>query len=130
MDPTVEEVEENWHRDTGREATIEGVKLEFIQHVQLSYAHRNALVHEFRMLGQLGAAPSWSIEMPYYSGLRSEQSRETLGQAYTWELQYPLPIYERLVLTSLDKLEPHLLSNGIDPFPFYSQGTYWLNDLN
>ena len=92
-------------------------------HLNLLYAYRNHLIHEFREPGR-GMEMDQRDTSPYYhrmTHLSSNGSDET----ETWELVYPLGFFVTLAESCLLKLKQHLLKNDLDPYSFYEFGTVW-----
>lgn len=132
-DPSYQEIRNLWPKDNEYKFPIKGINkeisLESLQHVNLFYNHRNSLVHEFRMLGLLSGAPISSKNEPYYSALIfnfDEDGEEDIS----WELEYPLQFYEKITKNCLVNLSEYMMRNQINPFSFFTSGSYWINELN
>lgn len=105
----------------------QGIWLESLQHAQLLYTYRNALIHDFR-------APAFDWEMPedekpYYL---SNMSRESATDSITWHwlLIYPTVFLRQTSQSILDNLERYFVDNAIDPTEVMHAGKYWLPGLN
>jgi hypothetical protein len=88
------------------------------RHLELLYAYRNVLIHEFREpgydMGVLADDPT-----PYYMGVDDEQG---VGR---WELAYPTNFFEIITRRILRNLRAYLEVNDIDPYTLYQFGSMW-----
>jgi hypothetical protein len=124
-DPTLEEARRHWPRDSESRMPIEKITLESLQHVNLLYAYRNSLVHEFR-------APGYSLELeddkdPFYMSMSDVGDVES---GYRWELSYPVAFIEVLCDKCITNLEAYLKKDRLDPRASFVFGSYWLEELN
>jgi len=124
-DPEIDEIRRYW---PGQSSTklINEVRLISIQHYHLFYRYRNSLVHESRPLG----FPMDEIdnEKPFY--VHSKFDEVPTNIIHVWQLNYPEKFFHNLCKNSLDNLSNYLLANNIDPIDFYSEGNYFIEELN
>jgi hypothetical protein len=92
-------------------------------HMNLLYAYRNHLIHEFREPGK-GMEMDQRDTSPYYHRMTHILSNRSHGRE-TWELVYPLGFFVTLTESCLQKLKQHLLQNDLNPYSFYEFGTVW-----
>ena len=119
-DPPYEEVKKLWPSGFG--ATINNIKIEFLQHKYLFYEYRNILVHEFREPGH-GIEYEDDTEAFYHSA-NLDMKKET------WELVYPLGFYTKICDNCINNLKNYLIKEKINPYSQYSYGSYWIENLN
>jgi hypothetical protein len=100
---------------------IDNITLEHLQHVHLFYSYRNGLMHELREKGY-GMEIGMDTE-PYYHTMSD-------GDAVTWELVYPVNFYKHLCNTAVVKLKDYYIKNRINPYNYFTFGTYWVEKLN
>ena len=118
-DPNFEDINQLWPQ----RKSIEGVGLEFLQHINLLYTYRNSLVHEFRALG-------YGIEFPddrepFYMIVKALPE-----ETETWELCYPTDFLKSLAETCLSSLKSYLDKNSVNPYTSFTFGSYWISELN
>lgn len=123
-DPGYREVQKLWPRDKEHIKPIENVQLDSLRHVHLFYTYRNSLIHELR-------TPGYGIEFdkdkePFYHSMTDKDENEITS----WELVYPLAFFESICETALKNLETYYTSDRIDPYHFFTFGTYWIEELN
>ncbi len=112
---------------------INRIRLENIQHIKLLYAHRNALVHEFR---NPGAGMDFGDEdKPFYHHLSTISNISNLRENYiesieSFELVYPEKFFQGLCEAVLRNLREYFEKNRLNPFDYYKFGSFWLEDLN
>jgi hypothetical protein len=92
-------------------------------HLNLFYAYRNHLIHEFREPGA-GMEMDQHDNYPYYHRMTHLSSNGD-DERETWELVYPLGFFLTLATSCLAKLKYHLLANDLNPYSFYKFGTLW-----
>ena len=92
-------------------------------HLNLLYAYRNHLIHEFREPGK-GMEMDQRDTSPYYHRM-THLSLNGNDERETWELVYPLGFFVTLAESCLQKLKQHLLQNDLNPYSFYKFGTVW-----
>lgn len=124
-DPSFEEARKHWPKDSESRMPIEKITLESLQHIQLLYAYRNSLVHEFR-------TPGYSFEFegdkdPFYMSM---SELEDVEAGYSWELSYPVAFFEVLCDNCIKNLEAYLKRDRLDPRASYAFGSYWFEELN
>jgi hypothetical protein len=95
--------------------------IENAKYLRLLYIYRNHLVHEFREPGY-GMDFSDDDSSPYYFSMLS---LELVEQEPTWELVFPCSFLHELCSKSVEGLERHLKSQGINPYDSYQFGTLW-----
>lgn len=127
-DPDFAEVEILWPRDDSKLIKIDGVWLNWLQHVHLLYTYRNNLMHEFRISGR--HVELWNDDEPYYAYLIEYQDESSRERARSWELQYTAKFFRRLCDSGLSSLEKYLTANKIDPLQSIDWGNYWVRELN
>lgn len=131
-DPAFDDVQSKWPSSKEHRAPLEGVDLVSLQHVELLYAYRNTLVHEFRI-------PGYGIEFaedrnPFYHHLShieddSIDDDDSLLRG-TAELVYPWRFLHRLCDAALGQMKTYLLTNELNPYDARVFGTYWIRELN
>ncbi len=92
-------------------------------HVNLLYAYRNHLLHEFREPGE-GMETDQRKTSPHYYPMTHVQTDEH-DERESWELVYPLGFFVVLAESCLKNLNYYLLENDLDPYSCYSFGTVW-----
>lgn len=114
---------------TGQESmkVLHGVRLNSMQHFNLLYTYRNSLVHEFRTLGF--PFEDQHEKEPFYIHLTRNVDNLSIIE-YVWQLNYPEEFFRSICQRSLEALRSYLYSNMIDPIDFYSEGSYFLEELN
>lgn len=120
-------VRSKWPKDKESSQPLEGVALESLQHVQLLYSFRNAVVHSFRPLGTDFEMPE-DVE-PYYLSV-SDSEGESPDPHFHWDLIYPAAFFRALTESVFDNVERHTTDNEIDPIEVLKRGRYWLDPLN
>lgn len=120
-DPNLKEIRNLWPIDISK--PLEDIRVEFLQHVNLFYKYRNSLVHELR---EPGHGMEFKVDTePYYHTRSYSDSKN-----YTWELVYPLGFYDNLCENAIGSLRDYYLKERIDPYSYYTFGTYWIEELN
>jgi hypothetical protein len=117
----------HWPSGKLHEQPVEGAAWTHLKHVELLYAFRNSLVHDFRALGPPYDMPE--DESPYYISTHTSPTDSTESE-FHWELVYPIDFLRRLASTALDSAEAHVRRNHIDPVEVLRTGRYWLRALN
>jgi len=90
------------------------------QHYNLFYNYRNALVHELHSLCANFTNFS-KYDEPYYIHFRNDDC---------WSLYYPEEFLSKICKQSIEKTKEYLLKENIDPFKDYTNGNYWIKELN
>jgi hypothetical protein len=131
-DPAFNEVQSKWPSSREHRTPLEGVDLVSLQHIELLYAYRNTLVHEFRTPGY--GMEFANDENPFYHHMShieddspNEDDRLLRGTA---ELVYPWRFLHGLCDTALQQLKTYLLTNELNPYDARVFGTYWIRELN
>ena len=125
QEPDFVDIQKQWPKEKECLQPIDGIGLEYIRHDNLVYKYRNSLVHELRH-------PGYGINLsernqPYYIGtIKGVDEEET----YDWELVYPTAFFQGVVENALSTLEKYYAENHINPYSFFTFGTYWLEELN
>lgn len=104
-----------------------GKHYEQLMHVELLYAFRNSLVHDFRQLG-----PGYDLPEdhdPYYTTTHTVSGEDKTG-SFHWELVYPEAFLRHLADTALLATETHVCANQINPADVLKTGKYWVTALN
>ncbi len=117
----------HWPPGKSYEQPIAGAAWTHLKHVELLYAYRNSLVHDFRALG-----PSYDLpedEEPYYISTHTSSANGTVSE-FHWELVYPSAFLRTLAMSALATVETHIRGNQIDPIEVLSTGRYWVEALN
>jgi hypothetical protein len=117
----------HWPNGKLYEQPIVGATWTHLKHVELLYAYRNSLVHDFRALG-----PGYDFpedEDPYYISTHTSSVDSNVVE-FHWELVYPSAFLCTLATSALDSLEAHIRGNQIDPFEVLSTGRFWIEALN
>jgi hypothetical protein len=83
---------------------------------ELFYIYRNNLVHEFREPGYGWDVSGMSVR-PFYMSY--------LGREEQWELTFPIGFLQRLLETTIEGVQTHLLSGKIDPYSQFQFGSTW-----
>jgi len=125
-DPSFDEVVSHWPVENGTPIRLMGVAPESLRHVNLLYAYRNALVHEFRQLGH--DLEMWDTDDAYYTHLTRYSDLDEPGEQ-SWQLQYPVRFLVGLCRTALANLETQLRTQETNPFDQYDWSSYWLPPL-
>ena len=126
QDPDLEQILKLWPSQGQHRQPIPNVTVQSFQHVNLLYAYRNSLIHEFRQPGhsqEIGDNPE-----PHYMHQLHPESTQT--GAGVWLLHYPRPFFDRLAESGLANLKAYLEANGIDPYASFVFGDFWLEGLN
>lgn len=131
-DPAFDDVQSKWPSSKEHRMPLEGVDLVSLQHVELLYAYRNTLVHEFRIPGY--GMEFAEDENPFYHHMShieddSTDEDDSLLRG-TAELVYPWRFLHRLCDTALGQLKTYLLTNELNPYDARVFGTYWIRELN
>lgn len=113
------EIKNRWPKNTQKPTG--NITLEYLQHVHLFYSFRNGLVHELKEKGY-GMEKEMDVE-PYYHTMKGDDS-------ITWELVYPVGFYKKLCETIVIKLREYYIKNRINPYNYFTFGTYWIEELN
>jgi len=92
-------------------------------HLNLLYAYRNHLIHEFREPGQ-GMETDQRKKSPHYYPMNHIQTDEH-DERESWELVYPLGFFVELAESCLRNLKHYLSENDLDPYSSYKFGTVW-----
>lgn len=119
------------HWPTGKryEQPVDGAAWVHLKHVELFYAYRNALIHEFRPLGtDLESWPDDSI--PYYLSCYEITKKGAFSELTHWDLIYPSVFLKNLTTNILDSTRVHIAQAGIDPIDVMRSGKYWVKELN
>ena len=125
VDPVFEEVIKFCPKSNdGKNASLRGAGVASVTHVNLLYACRNMLVHEFR-----SPTADFSNAGPCYinqSNIFANGERKTA----VWKLSYPVSFMKGIATNCLENLENYLRQNKIDPYDSFVFGDYWLDSLN
>jgi hypothetical protein len=116
-DPLMEQIQHLATNDQERRLIADST------HLNLFYAYRNHLIHEFREPGA-GMEMDQLDSCPYYHRMTHRSSNGD-DERETWELVYPLGFFVTLATSCLIKLKYHLLENDLNPYSFYKFGTLW-----
>lgn len=127
IDPTYEEVKKQWPNTKEHRTPIEGVALESLQHYQLLYSYRNSLVHELRIPGY-GMEFDEDLEPFYHKVSDVNENNKIITKSI--ELVYPSGFFNNLLKESLENYSIYMKANNLNPYDYYSFGTYWINELN
>lgn len=92
-------------------------------HVNLLYAYRNHLIHEFREPGE-SIETDQGKTSPHYYPMTHIQTDEH-DERESWELVYPLGFFVLLAESCLKNLNHYLSENDLDPYSCYNYGTVW-----
>lgn len=126
-EPDYTEVQKLWPRDKEQAKPIENVRLDFLRHDHLFYAYRNSLIHELREPGYGIEFSSMDANQPFYHHMTHlGKDKEIIS----WELVYPLGFFESICETVLKKLKTYYVNERINPYSFFTFGTYWKEELN
>jgi len=126
-DPDIEDIKRLWPGGQEYKFPLEDISLESLQHSNLFYTLRNSLVHELRPLGHGMDFDRQST--PYYH--RLSQVGDTLNDVLlSIELVYPSQFLNALCTQCLDAFQLYFSSNSLDPYDYYTFGTYWIEELN
>jgi hypothetical protein len=106
---------------------LHGVSLLSIQHYHLMYSYRNSLVHEFKSSG-FPIEEFDEMEPHYFHLTRNADS--LLDLEHVWQLNYPERFFQLICEQCLASLRDYLHSNMIDPIDIYTEGSYFLEELN
>jgi hypothetical protein len=126
-DPLYEEVKKRWPVSKEHRTPVEGIGLEALQHCELLYAYRNAIVHELREPGYGMDFIGDDDDTPYYHSMHTDEDGVLTGSA---ELVYPAGFLRNLCATGLEELRDYLIENELDPYKSFVFGSYWLRQLN
>ena len=130
-DPDLKSVEEFWPKGRKLKNRFCHLTPEHFQHYNLLYRARNALVHEFR---DPGDASEWPDDAnPYYQEVKQIVDFEPTGEPKLeprWELVYPVQFYKTLCLKALKNLVGYMRTESLSPYKHYSDGSFWLKELN
>lgn len=126
-DPELEDCRKVWPVPV-QERVLGQLSLLSFSHLNLLYAHRNSLVHEFRDPGH-GMEFSNDNSSPYYHGRTLFDGSDEIGQR-SLELVYPMDFYFKLAETIIKNVEQYLIRNEINPYGSYQFGSSWHGELN
>lgn len=123
-DPKLEQIKERWPESVRLDGPLKGLTAESLTHIELIYAYRNILIHEFRT-----PTADFTNTGPCY------MYQTTLGSCGDpkrggWILSYPVSFIKGVAFKCLEGLEAHLTKNQIDPYESFIFGDYWLDSLN
>lgn len=93
-------------------------------HLNLLYAYRNHLIHEFREPGQ-GIETDQRKKSPHYYPMNHIIQTDEHDERESWELVYPLGFFVELVESCLRNLKHYLSENDLNPYSSYKFGTVW-----
>jgi hypothetical protein len=127
IDPDINAVTQRWPVEKEHRMPIEKVSLESLQHCYLFYTYRNSLVHEFRYPGR--GMEFADNDYPYYHLMSELKGYNDLAPPSV-ELVYPVRFFHQLCIDSLDHFEQYILRNNLNPYDYYTFGTYWIEELN
>lgn len=134
-DPSFDDVQSKWPSPKEHRTPLEGVDLVSLQHVELLYAYRNTLVHEFRIPGY--GMDFSDKDSPFYHRMSLVDDVSDVSTVEDWsllpstaELVYPWRFLHQLCDTALVGLREYLLTNELNPFDARVFGTYWIRELN
>lgn len=88
------------------------------RHVELLYAYRCYLAHEFREPGYAMDVMAGSEAEPRYHGYANEEG--------VWVLLYPVGFFRALVESCLDSLEEHHMQTATDPYDSVEDSSPWI----
>jgi hypothetical protein len=125
-DPEIVDLRRYWPGQTTTKLLNE-VRLISLQHYHLFYSYRNSLVHESRHLGI--SMDEIDNEKPFYVHISKFDDIPT-NIIHVWQLTYPEIFFHNLCTNSLRNLSAYLMANDIDPIDFYSEGNYFIEELN
>lgn len=117
----------HWPSGKFYEQPVAGAAWNHLKHVELLYAYRNALVHDFVALGAAYDLPE--DDEPYYISTHTVSGGQR-EEPFHWELVYPSAFLRNLANNGLASVEEHIRRNEIDPFEVLSKGRYWVEALN
>ena len=125
-DPCKEDLLTQWPELTDRDIKKRRILLDQLTHSELLYKRRNALVHEFKILGH--AINFQTVNMPHYiSMVLPSDGIKTID---VWSLGYPSKFLENLCLESLNNLIAYFRTNNINPQDMDSSDIYWIDTLS
>lgn len=116
-DPLINEIEHLAATDEERKLLSDST------HLNLLYAYRNHLIHEFREPGE-GMETDQRKIFPHYYPMTHLQTDEH-DERESWELVYPLGFFVLLAESCLQSLKHYLSENDLDPYSSYKFGTVW-----
>ena len=117
VDPLINEIEGHVATDEERKLLCDST------HLNLLYAYRNHLIHEFREPGA-GMEMDQRDTSPYYHRMTHLQT-DRHDEIESWELVYPLGFFVALAESCLQNLNHYLSENDLDPYSCYKSGTIW-----
>lgn len=88
---------------------IEEEAIFYNQHFSIIYRYRNYLIHEARIPG---------ITMQFMDYDKDKIIYHSFGNDSTLRLLYPIRLFRRLVITSLDNFKNYFMANNINPYDF------------
>lgn len=100
-----------WHQANEKERKV----MEQAHYLELLYAQRNNLIHEFRQAGH-GMELSCDNTKAYYHSIINKG----------WQLVFPLGLYEMICRASLSNLIRHLQTKNINPYEQYDFEDIWI----
>ena len=121
-DPDYSKIQILWQREKEYTKPFENVQLDSLRHVHLLYTYRNSLIHEMRKLGYGMEFPD--DDEPFYSSMLDTENSNK------WELVYPFRFFLAVCYLALAGLETYYSENRINPYDYFTFGTYWIEDLN
>lgn len=116
-DPLINEIEDLAATDEERKLLSDSM------HLNLLYAYRNHLIHEFREPGE-GMETDQRKTSPHYYPMTHLQT-DRHDERESWELVYPLGFFVALAESCLQNLNHYLSENDLDPYSCYKFGTIW-----
>jgi hypothetical protein len=90
--------------------------IRYYQHYALLYRYRNFLVHESREPGKAMDGIRDTEYEAYYHGYINVAK---------WHLAYPVELFNRIFLNTLENLKIYLVESQLDPFSFIGDTTRW-----
>lgn len=119
----------HWPSGKKYEQPVEGATWMHLKHVELLYAYRNALVHEFRSLG-MDLESSGEDTEPYYLTNYEITNGGTRCESVHWELIYPSLFLKNLANNIFESVRNHIGQSNIDLIDVVQRGKYWVKELN
>jgi hypothetical protein len=98
-----------------------------VQHYNLFYKYRNALLHEMRPLS--GEISIEGYDVPHYIHMTTE-SNIFKGENGYWSLYYSESFLNKLCKDSILFTKDYLANEMVDPLAFVDNGNYWVEELN
>lgn len=123
-DPDYNSIRSRWPKDKDLMKLLDNTSIDSLKHYSLLYFYRSCLVHELR---KPGYGFESGIDTPHYhSSTDSVFDTDSLR----WELVYPTKFFINMCKTCISNAKLYYNENKINPYNYFTFGTYWISELN